>query len=514
MADLQLISQDEINLIASVISRERYMELRISLQKPQTPSIPVTSSDLANVINGRDDVEVPEWSHDSAFEAELESLITRNQVVWICAGCDHIVGFFEASGGMSWEQLTKELLVIATREQIICPFCNVARISLFPTSILEEGKTTKEAMASWRSRVGSKLAEKDSVPNTDRPILTLTDNERFLGEKLEDSADEFEWSRDTIYKSIQEFDRMRSAWKENASSDDPSLLSELLSLSITDETKARLARLSMRPQYAENRNNTLGRIWDSVVLMMQDRWPELKDVAIGIKKDNRLYSNVYRSPEGYLAIVINLGLFNNLYTLNACMDTIVCGEDSVDRRSDRIVTAISALKTALEDIALRKKSLNIDANDLYRSEESLLRSHLTGNAQQQFVILHELGHVAEWLGIARHTKKQTYQDEQPIDAEHRADIWAIQLIVEKGGMFHVPWMQYRSIFWLFEYWHIVSELQRKLLYEHADANGYPYSFARKRWDVIYEELERADACIQQMYMTETRSVVDEKVLNC
>jgi hypothetical protein len=87
-ANLQSMSSDEAKLYKP--SPTRYMELRKLLLNPSGPSIHIKTAELAAVVQGKEDILLPEWSTNEAFEAELEMLISKSSIVSICWDCDGI----------------------------------------------------------------------------------------------------------------------------------------------------------------------------------------------------------------------------------------------------------------------------------------------------------------------------------------------------------------------------------------------------------------------------------------
>lgn len=495
MKNLYIQSKDESELIG--LSRIDFMKLRKMLREPKKLSIDITSTDLANVVNGRDDIELPEWSKDEDFELEIENLIEQNQLVWICPECDKIVAFFETTEEINLENLVRRLLVVAQRDDIPCPYCGKIVISLFDTDFLKRGLSVKEIIP---KNYLEKLRTTDHKTKHKLSKQSEDSNEKFLQEVLEKyhgqsedaSTDIFVFSDYSIMNAKMAFKESITTWKEGPG------IKPLSGRGSLDDTFIP-EKMPLRPRYGSEDSNVLGRIWDSVILMTRERYPEFKKIAVGIAKSNGLYCTTYRNETGNIAIVLHFGLFTAIYSLNHLFDLILHFNESHGRDFNFLIdNFVECLK-------------NIDTSSFldsasYKSEEEFWRSHFISNCQQQFVILHELGHIVEWTTEKRtcyrrrkmenHKKSKLYNT----NSETKADMYALKCIIEKGGDFNEPWVQYRSIFWLFEYWHMLEK--------RAKVKDSVYNSARERWDNLYKELKKCRADLSSLHMNETRKFVD------
>jgi len=118
------------------------------------------------------------------------------------------------------------------------------------------------------------------------------------------------------------------------------------------------------------------------------------------------------------------------------------------------------------------------------------------------VLLHELGHIVDWLGRDKQAINSNTIEKYSVNSEYDADIWATRIVVKKGNRYYLPQLQFRSIFWLFEYWHYILHLKREVL----QLSPSP----RDRWDRIASEIN-GYVDLTSLYIKETRALVDNMV---
>lgn len=483
------LTEDEAALYTP--SRERYMQIVRLLEHHNGPSRRITSTEVANAVGWRED-QLPEWVTDQAFEAELEELIDNHQVVWICRNCDGIVSFYAADSPEGEADLVRGLVIVYSQRPVPCPFCEAQATAFYDTAVLRSGKP---ARLSFQREMGADELEQQTREQDDD--TAQSQNERFLDHILRTRymarphtlTDTLSFSDSTQERSDEHFRKTASQWHgvPGAIAGDARSVGETIS---------RLGpELSLRPQWAEAGSNVLGRIWDSVKLMVQDRYPDLADSAVGIAKSLGLSANAHVGDAGEAAIVLEFGLFDKLYHLNNLLNLAKTGEQRDWSVEELGMNLIAALTSSPVD-PRRAKTV---PSTSYRSEDEFWRAHLITNSQQQFVILHELGHIVQFRSAARERERRDAR-RRSLEAELKADRFAIDLIVEKGDDFYIPWMQHRSIFWLTEYWHVMAMAMQPAVGSYEDA--------RIRWDAMQRILESSGIEVKEQMVKDLRMFMD------
>lgn len=466
---------------------------------PNSPSIHITTAELADVVTGSEDRPLPDWATDRAFEAELQSLIEENSVVSICWHCDSVISFFhDPEQGIS---IVPELALVAQSEKIPCPYCGTPGFAFYDPKVLTTGEKVRATGIEDEER-----PEWDESAETDQDLSAkvLPPNERFLdqllrtkyGVRLDGPTDAFRVSKGTLERIAEQFTEMVSAWKTepNLPNVDANALARLFD--------SKQYSLSLRPQIG----SPLGDVWRTVREIIAVDYPEYCDVAVGIAISPGISASTHLGDSGEMAVIVEMGLFSKLPRLNRLLsrmfDTDLLHGSETDIRpriDDTVMSVIAELTDNLIDPA-NLKSIPMSG---YESHAEFLRSRLTTKHQLVFSILHELGHLADWRSPS-HTNhhRTTYPMERSAVIEAKADSWAMDLILRRGESSDVPWVYTRSLFWLFEYWHVM-----------AVGFGYPNAAccdSRKRWDNVESIIRssREDVDFGLLCVDEVRTIFD------
>ena len=251
--------------------------------------------------------------------------------------------------------------------------------------------------------------------------------------------------------------------------------------------------------------NVLGKIHNSVMLMVANHDPRFERIPIAIAKDMRLRGRLFYNIDGDMAIVLSMGYFWELYVLNKITHRAFHEEptDSLDVTWSLLRILLSHLSHFVGKQTARLESLHRPDDSLYRDKDEFLRIHFIANAQQQFVLLHEFGHVAQLLARMPDSKHEMFEWEDDLSRDMDADVWAARHIAESGERFYIPWMQLRSIFWLFEYYHIVEKLEE---------DGFELT-ARPRFDAICEVVDPKRTLLAPTYIRDVRWTIDHFLEN-
>ena len=195
-------------------SRARYMELRKLLMNPNGPSIHITTAELADVVNGREDIPLPDWATVHAFEAELESLMENNSVVSICWDCDSVISFFHDL--KLGKLIVPELAIVQQSEEVLCPYCRSLRIAYYDPKVL----TTGEKVCPLDRNDCDDELEALSDAHQAVDSQQISPNEQFLDKLLRTEydiqpgkqSDVFNISEDTLDRISDKFAREVSDW--------------------------------------------------------------------------------------------------------------------------------------------------------------------------------------------------------------------------------------------------------------------------------------------------------------
>jgi hypothetical protein len=361
-----------------------------------------------------------------------------------------------------------------------CKICGSLRIAFYDPKVL----TTGEAI---RPQDGSDDRQScDKAINKYEKSPQLSTNEKFLESLIKsryeaprgNRANVLEVSKHTTYRISKKFNQTVTSWKRlnGLPPVDPKSLSGQSISSF----------ISLRPCKTDDKSSLLGFTWKKVQKILEHDYPELKKVAIGISIDPNTSVSAHLGEEDEKAIVIDLGLFGMLPRLNHLLSLIFDtdmllhpGKIPGWTIDDIMANVISVIMSVPVEPSRAKTIPNL----AYENEAEFIRAHDIKDAQLIFIILHELGHFVHWQTHNSTDHKQIRNpQERSADIEAWSDKWAMELIFKRGAKFHQPWLQYRSIFWLFEYWHI---LNLKGHHTGRVINSKP----RYRWDHIAEVIK-------------------------
>lgn len=418
------------------------------LQSPFKLSKEITTTQLADVVNGRENVPLPDWSRDEGFEAEIEEAIARSQVVLVCYDCDGIIGFFTTTRTIDLPMLVKGLGIVIKQERLACRKCGGRSLVWCNPSLFEEGKSIYDAIPSYHD-FGASLSHRPSpaAPGLPRSML-LT---RILKERY-------------------------------GQAEDP----DLLSLTFAHSNR----RLQMTPG-----QNVLGQVWDSVCQMAEEELPGVRSVAVGIAKAGGLFGSAYQDDEapGSYAIVLHFGLFDILYVLNHLFDLLHKTTDE-ESKKDLLVK----FREAVLGAALGNFSWNLGCVLPYQTDEDFWAAHTASICQQQFVLMHEVAHIMSWARrSAKDERRRPYSAEAYLEDEIKADAWAVEKIITRGVSYHDPAFQFRAVYLLFAYWDLISTA--------ASANSALFIDPGQRWDQIRRLAHEQTA---NLPLDEYRSVIE------
>ncbi len=482
----------------------RYMELRALLLNPNRPSIHITTAELAVVVHGREDISLPDWSTNELFEAELESLISDNSAVSICWNCDSVISFFHDP--KLGKQMVPELIVVQHLEKVPCPECGSLRIAFYDPEVLKTG----DAVQPHDCHNGEQILDKAEPVVQPEESPHISTNEKFLESLIRtryeapqgNRTDAISLSKDTIDRVSKKYKQTVMTWEKLSGlpSIDPNALNSLQEFPF----------ISLRPHKAGGRPSLLGHTWHMVQELLSDDYLELREVAMGLAFSRGISASGHLGESGEKAIVLELGLFSTLPRLNHLLSLMF--------DTDMLLRPGKPHHWTIDDIAANVicKILDPPVNPAkakaipplnYESKDDFLRSHIITEAQIIFVILHELGHFADWQAYHPLNHHQIENPQERSDAiEAWSDKWAMELIFERGKVFHQSWLHCRSIFWLFEYWHVLH-----LKLRHAAK--MTLSKPRSRWDHITEIIkEKEEVDLESITCTELRDILDSAIV--
>jgi hypothetical protein len=264
--------------------------------------------------------------------------------------------------------------------------------------------------------------------------------------------------------------------------------------------------IEVRPVYDGKRGNTLGRIHDSVMLMCEKDHPEFRAYAVCLANAKLtsawpLFGKLFSEPGGGKAIILNLQLFGTLYVINQ-LYYVAASDKSIDleRKGECLTNMFCLFSQDFGYRTFRPSRQFIEP----RNREELEISHYLTNCQQQFVLLHEFGHIA-----ISHQERATHPEatkvKPSLDDEMAADEWAARKLSEHRNRFYDLFVQLRSILWLFDLMHFVEVMEQ--------GGKADQSVARKRFDSIRATADPQGEVFPSKEIYEIRQIVDLMILH-
>ncbi len=262
--------------------------------------------------------------------------------------------------------------------------------------------------------------------------------------------------------------------------------------------------IKVRGVYDGKSGNTLGRIHDSVMLMCEKDHPEFRAYAVclanaKLASGESLFGKLFSEPGGGKAIILNLQLFGTLYVINQ-LYYVAANDKSIDLGREYLTNMFCLFSQDFGYQTFRPSLQFIEP----RNRQELEISHYLGNCQQQFVLLHEFGHIAI-SHQEQATHSEAYEHKPSVDDEMAADEWAARKLLEHRNRFYDLFVQLRSILWLFDLMHFVEVM------EHGKkANQL---VARKRFDSIRTAADPQGEVFPLKEIYEVRQIVDLMILH-
>lgn len=274
-----------------------------------------------------------------------------------------------------------------------------------------------------------------------------------------------------------------------------------INLSKTDVIN-KMSRSSLRPVYKGQNSNVLGRVHDSVMLMCKDDHPEFMDYAVCLAKYSDFFGRLYSDNDGGFAIILSIGIFIDLYAVNEIYNLVQYNSELlIHKRIEYLIEMFCIISHFFGEKTLKKS--NYDHH--YKDKNDLMKITFITNSQQQFIMLHEYGHIATSYNRKRGKSTDIYCDNYTIDNEFIADEWAANKIKKYGEQFYIPWMQLRSLLWLFEFMYFVDLIERG-----KNANE---SLLRKRYDRIKNIIDCDGNILHNDVIYDTRETMDDIISN-
>jgi hypothetical protein len=262
----------------------------------------------------------------------------------------------------------------------------------------------------------------------------------------------------------------------------------------SNRVQSMLSAMSLRPVHP---GNTLGRIHDSVMIMCQDDHPEFRAYAVCLAKASGFLGRLYTNSLDGVAVVLSLTMFEALYAINRLY--MVADSESDVPTDQRIGSFVQLCQIISHSFGHRTLSPS-KYSPHYPNKEELQKTHFVANCQQQFVLLHEFGHLAISSPLATEQEGADCEG-RPLEVEFKADEWAATKIRAFSGEFYIPWLQLRSLLWLFEFMHFVEVIE---LHKLA-ANSH----ARQRFDRLRYIIDGSGQILPREVDFQTRSVSDD-----
>ena len=259
---------------------------------------------------------------------------------------------------------------------------------------------------------------------------------------------------------------------------------------------------NLRPVYQGQSGNVLGRIHDSVMLMCHDDHPEFRAYAVCLAKQATFFGRVYSETNGGVAVVLSLGLFKDLYAINHIYDLVESGKSLPDnKRIEYLVDMFCIISHSFGEGTLISTSYSPE----YKDQKEVMKIHIITNCQQQYVLLHEYGHIATSYQKQQRQDGGIFVDTPSLENELAADEWAAKKISSRGEGFYPTWLQLRSLLWLFEFMHFVEVVERKKdLHELT---------ARRRFDQIRRVIDNDGKELPLDAVRDMRQIMDDITSN-
>jgi hypothetical protein len=251
----------------------------------------------------------------------------------------------------------------------------------------------------------------------------------------------------------------------------------------------------MRPICSGKHANVLGRIHESVMLMCENDHPEFSAYAVcmaRVVRDEPMVSQVHSAPDGGRVILLSFDLFNTLYTINQLYYMAGTSNSASRERIPEYLTNMFCIYS--QSFGQRTLTPSLPFVEP-RDKCDLEVSHYLANCQQQFVLLHEFGHIAASNG----------QKEPSLSDEFVADEWAAKKIRTHRNRFYDAFVQMRSILWLFELMHFSEVIEKK---RSGDALT-----ARRRFDSLRPVADPKREVLPDKEVLEVRMIVDGMAVN-
>ena len=446
------------------LTRTEYLAIREALLHPAAPSQCVKTTDLANVVRGRTDVQLPAWANDENFDSEFFRLVEENNVVLICSGCDRIVGFFNLRDPLA-------VSIVASRENFCCPYCNSPSLMTAASTSLTSGDPIVapniEVSTSEISELYRKISDDESVLPSERLLDDVISRRYF-------SAGEHVIKNSPILGSERE-----------------EAIGLLVGLGVDKSGLLELQSLDLRPiwQPEKKKGNLLGRLWyHHVKLAVSHDAQDLDQIAIGIAPVNGLGASVHLGEMAESAIVLEQGLFSRVYAFNQIIFALEVRQSQPEGLIDVLVSKLIQGRSA------------IDLGD-YSSQDEYLFVDKISELQRLFVVLHEIAHRKKMLEIrdqrAKHGNQAQYS--QSGIEEIYADKWAAERIA-RGDYADCDGLCRIAIFWYLEYLNVSLGRSEDL----------PWG-PRRRWDSIESTMTTKNLKWGQFPKAKFRDMIDRRV---
>ena len=259
---------------------------------------------------------------------------------------------------------------------------------------------------------------------------------------------------------------------------------------------------SLRPVNQGSNRNDLGYIYDMVMQMCSDSHPEIRDHAVCIVKQLGFFGKLYSNNDGGVVVILSLAVFAELHVINQCFFLYASAECSVERRAKYLADMIRMLSNCMGT-----GSLSLPEHlPTFDTDIALEYCAVVSHVQQTFILLHEFGHMATSKRRQNITGGITVNHMSSQKNEFLADEWAVKKILEKGTNFFGKKLWLVSLFLLFEYMHCLDLVDMK------KKSGQ--TIARKRYDIIRENLDPSDQFSTHSELIRKRSTFDSVIKYC
>jgi hypothetical protein len=321
--------------------------------------------------------------------------------------CDHIIGFLDYSPDKEIFSVA-ETSYVFSREGFSCQYCQSTMWSMVPSERLKSGEKI-EMPPGFQKTMESSPGQNTPIPYSPG----ATRNEQFLDSVLR---------RLYPFRPEEPTDRIRLGKKDISGA---LRAAERISPELAKAGQKMPPVLLLRPVYTQEYRNVLGTVWETVKEILGDENSHLADVAIGILPRNELTASAHLGSDGQTAVIVRLGFFQHLYLLNQLMLYITGDMMNRDRKRKNLVALLRHELTNSNrnaDALLRKVDLEQQTESEYWSV------HAISNIQQEFVLLHELGHLQTWM---QGSSGKDMDDLVPVEeaGEINADSWAVDQVL-------------------------------------------------------------------------------------